>query len=283
LDETVPTTSNFFAAKDEDMFLKHSGIIWSKASVWGNSLISLPISNDDHLGIFRAHPTVGNQFTLVSFIGRDVEDTADLEHHVQLLTPLIITPLPSDIKPEQATAIMWNTGDRPQNGPVTNGKKLSPPKSFHGRVWFAHKRNQILRNCFLDNPTARITPVIPTDFVDPTAVVLYYNGPGAVSTEVVEGFIKAYAGELPTPAVVAQFFDPVTETDQQKWLLGFDTTPAAAKFLANKEWIRVARHEKGADIGIGKCGQNKPANTKTIAKTANKKGGKTRGRGRGKK
>jgi hypothetical protein len=48
-------------------------------------------------------------------------------------------------------------------------------------------------------------------------------------------------------------------------------TPAAAKFLANKEWIRVARHEKGADIGIGKCGQNKPANTKTRAKTANKR------------
>jgi hypothetical protein len=67
--------------------------------------------------------------------------------------------------------------------------------------------------------------------------------------------IKAYAGELPTSAVVAQFFDPVTETDQQKWLLGFDMTPAAAKFLANKEWIRVACHEKGADIGIGKWGR----------------------------
>jgi hypothetical protein len=51
--------------------------------------------------------------------------------------------------------------------------------------------------------------------VDPTAVVLYYNGPGAISTEVIEGFIKAYAGEHPTPAVVAQFFDPVTETDQK--------------------------------------------------------------------
>jgi hypothetical protein len=116
-------------------------------------------------------------------------NTADLEHHIQLLTPLIITPLPSDIKPEQAMTIMWNTG-------------------------------------------ARITSVIP-DFVDTMAVVLYVNGPGAVSTEV-EGFINAYAGELPTPAVVAQFFDPVTETDQQKWLLGFDTTPAVAKFLANK-------------------------------------------------
>jgi hypothetical protein len=36
-----------------------------------------------------------------------------------------------------------------------------------------------------------------------------------MSTEVVEGFIKAYTGE-PTPAVVAQFFDPITETDQKK-------------------------------------------------------------------
>jgi hypothetical protein len=44
LDETAPTTSNFFTAKDEDMFLKHAGIKWSKASVWGNTLISLPIT-----------------------------------------------------------------------------------------------------------------------------------------------------------------------------------------------------------------------------------------------
>jgi hypothetical protein len=35
LDEIAPTTSNFFTAKDEDMFLKHAGIKWSKASVWG--------------------------------------------------------------------------------------------------------------------------------------------------------------------------------------------------------------------------------------------------------
>jgi hypothetical protein len=60
-------------------------------------------------------------------------------------------------------------------------------------------------------------------------------------------------------------------------------TPAAAKFLANKEWIHVACHEKSANIGIGKCGQNKPANTKTSTKTANKRGGKMRGRGRGKR
>jgi hypothetical protein len=33
LDETAPTTSNFFAAKDEDIFLKLSGIVWSKASI----------------------------------------------------------------------------------------------------------------------------------------------------------------------------------------------------------------------------------------------------------
>jgi hypothetical protein len=36
-------------------------------------------------------------------------------------------------------------------------------------------------------------------------VVLYYNSPRA---EVIESFIKAYAEELPTLAVVAQFFDP---------------------------------------------------------------------------
>jgi hypothetical protein len=71
--------------------------------------------------------------------------------------------------------------DCPQNGPVTNRKKLSPPKSFYGRVWFVHKRNQILCNCFLDNPTARITPVVPTDFVDHKAVILYLNGLGKSS------------------------------------------------------------------------------------------------------
>ena len=168
LDETAPTTTNFFTAKDEDMFLKHSGITWSKASVRSNALIVLPISTEDHLEVFRIHP-----------------------------------------------------------GPVTNGKRLAPPKSYYGRVWFPHKRNQILRHCFLDKPTARITPVIPTGFVDPTAVVLYYNGPGAVDTETISGFIKAYAGDLPAPAVVAQFFDPVLETDLQKWLLGFDQPQAA--------------------------------------------------------
>jgi hypothetical protein len=40
---------------------------------------------------------------------------------------------------------------------------------------------------------------------------------------------------------------------QQKWLLGFYTAPAMAKFLANKIWIQVACHEKGANVGIGKC------------------------------
>jgi hypothetical protein len=87
--------------------------------------------------------------------------------------------------------------------------------------------------------------------VDHTAVILYFNGPSAIDTEVIEGFIQAHAGKLPTPAVVAQFFDPVTETDQQKWLLGFDTPQAVATLLANKEWTRIARHEKGANIGVG--------------------------------
>ena len=147
-------------------------------------------------------------------------------------------------------------------------------------MWFPHKRNQILRHCFLDKPTARITPVIPTGFVDPTAVVLYYNGPGAVDTETISGFIKAYAGDLPAPAVVAQFFDPVLETDLQKWLLGFDQPQSAEKFLLNKDWTRVARHEKGAEIGIGKCGQTAPPPTRT---PETKRKDTKRGRGRGRK
>jgi hypothetical protein len=162
-------------------------------------------------------------------------------------------------------------------------EKTSPPKSFYGRVWFVHKSNQILCNYFLDNPTARITLVVPTNFMDHTAVILYFNGPSAVDTEVIEGFIQAYTGELPTQAVVAQFFDPVTEIDQQKWLLGFDTPQATATFLANKEWTRIARHEKGADIGVGKCGQTiVVANSKSTNKNGgNKRGGKKRGRERG--
>ena len=280
LDETAPTTTNFFTAKDEDMFLKHSGITWSKASVRSNALIVLPISTEDHLEVFRIHPIIGEKFTLVSYIGKNITETADMEQNVRLLTPLVITPLPPDLKPVQATGIMWNTGDRPQNGPVTNGKRLAPPKSYYGRVWFPHKRNQILRHCFLDKPTARITPVIPTGFVDPTAVVLYYNGPGAVDTETISGFIKAYAGDLPAPAVVAQFFDPVLETDLQKWLLGFDQPQAAEKFLLNKDWTRVARHEKGAEIGIGKCGQTALPPTRT---PETKRKDTKRGRGRGRK
>jgi hypothetical protein len=161
------------------------------------------------------------------------------------------------MKPTQATDIIWNTGDCPQNELVTNGKKLSPPKFFYGRVWSAHKHNQILCNCFLDNPTALITLVVPTNFVDHTAVILYFNGPGTVDTEVIEGFIQTYAGKLPTPAVVAQFFDPVTKMDQQKWLLGFDTPQATVTFLANKKWIHIACREKGAITGVGKCGQTK--------------------------
>jgi hypothetical protein len=171
LDETAPTISNFFVTKDEDMFLKHAGIKWLKASIWGNTLISLPITDKDHLEAFRIQPMVSNQFILVSYIGASVEDTANMEHHVQLLTPLVVTPLPSNMKPTQATDIIWNTGDCLQNGPVTNEKKLPPPKSFYDRDWFAPKRNQILCNCFLDNPTARITPVVPTNFVDHMAVI----------------------------------------------------------------------------------------------------------------
>jgi hypothetical protein len=75
LDETAPTTSNFFMAKDENMFLKHAGIKWSKASAWGNALISLPITDKDHLEAFCIYPTVGNQFILVSNIGNSIEDT----------------------------------------------------------------------------------------------------------------------------------------------------------------------------------------------------------------
>jgi hypothetical protein len=206
--------SNFFTTKDEDMFLKHAGIKWSKASMWGNALISLPITDKDHLEAFRIQPTVSNQFILVSYIGDSIEDTANMEHHVQLLTPLVVTPLPSDMKPTQAMDIIWDIRDCPQNRPVTNRKKLSPPKSFYGRVWFAHKCNQILCNCLPDNPTACINPVVPTDFIDYTAVILYFSGPGAVDTKVIKGFIQTYTGKLPTLVVVAQFFDPVTETNQ---------------------------------------------------------------------
>jgi hypothetical protein len=37
------------------------------------------------------------------------------------------------------------------------------------------------------------------------------------------------------------------------------------------------------NMGIGKCSHSKPTNSKTSTKTVNKRGGKTRDRGRGKK
>jgi hypothetical protein len=83
-------------------------------------------------------------------------------------------------------------------------------------------------------------------------MILYFNGPGTVDMEVIKGFI-------------------------------IDTPQATAMFLANKEWTRITHHEKGADIGVGKCSQTKPvANSKSTNKNGgNKEGGKKRGRGRG--
>jgi hypothetical protein len=77
---------------------------------------------------------------------------------------------------------------------------------------------------------AHITPQVPIRWYDDTAVIIYYKGPSAINTTVIEGAITAFAGHLPKPAVVAQFFDWVTETDLLKWLIAFDTADAAIKF-----------------------------------------------------
>jgi hypothetical protein len=186
--------SNFFAAKDKDMFFSNTlASPGQKASIWGNSLIS-------------SH-----------------------SHHVEHKGP-------------------------PTKWPRNQWEKTFPTKSFHGRVWFVHKRNQILRNCFLDNPTAQITPVIPTNFMDLMVVALYYNGPRAVSTEVVESFIKAYAGELPTPAEVAQFFDPVMETVPSQQRMDLRSLP-----------------QKGGQHRHWQVWAEQACSTKTSMKTVNKR------------
>jgi hypothetical protein len=133
----------------------------------------------EHIQFLVDNPEVNGKYAIVSWIYRQtMTEIINAEWHIRQVTPLVITPLFSDHNPKQATALMYNRGNNPVWGPVTNMKKLDPPKAFSGKVWNAQKRNQIL-----------------------------------------EGAITAFVGHLPKPAVVAQFFDWVTEMDLPKWLI----------------------------------------------------------------
>jgi hypothetical protein len=78
--------------------------------------------------------------------------------------------------------------------------------------------------------------VLLVNDIDHSALILYFKGPGTIDTGTITDLIKRYmADTLPCPAVVAQFYDHVTEKELPKWLLGFDYPVEAKKFAEDKD------------------------------------------------
>jgi hypothetical protein len=152
------------------------------------------------------------------------------------------------------------------------------------RVWTPPKRNQILWNAFLTKPNARITLVLPVNDIDHSVLILYFKGPGTIHTGTITDLIKRYTADtLPCPAVVAQFYDHITEEELPKWLLGFDYPVEAEKFAEDKDWPKLVLQFHQVTIAIGKCGEIKAPPKKSVNKAQSKKkrgGGTPRGRGR---
>jgi hypothetical protein len=165
-----------------------------------------------------------------------------------------------------------------------NAKKLTPAKAFQARGWTPPKRNQILQNAFLTRPNACIMPVLPVNEIDHSTLILYYKGLGTTDTGIITDLIKRYtADSLPHPAVVAQFYNLVTEKKLPTWLLGFDYSVEAEKFAENKDWPKLVLQFYQVTIAIGKCGEIKAPPKKSVNKAQSKKkhgGGTPRGRGR---
>lgn len=286
LDDTPVSTQHFFSAVESDYEIQELKVTWSKASlIFDGALIKIIIEDRKALEFLFGHTVIGKKFVLVSNIdmANTIEGTAHLCWATTPLAPLIITPLHTDTPLDKAANILWDRGDRPAWGPVTNMKRLDPPKAYQGRVWSAWKRNQILRNSFLTKPIARITPVVPENYKDTTALVLYLKPPTVATTEDVKNFLITNAGHLPRPAVVVQFYDYKNEVELMKWFLGFDNDERASTFKEDKEWIKRLNHSTGTTWAIGQCGQdpntNKPATPTIQPKPRGKGKGKERGRG----
>jgi len=285
-DDVKVNISVFLTAVDNDVVHKKIDYVWSRASLVAKGhLISLPVEKMDHLIHFHNHPTIHGKFILVSWIGRNIQETHDSEGITRLLTPLIITPLPSDMTPVQAANLVNTVGDNPIWGPTTNSKKLAPPKAFQVMVWNISRRNQILRNGFLQKPPARIVPVIPTDFQDDTAVIVHNKTNWCIDTNLLNGLIGAYATALPVPQVVSQIFDYVSKVEEQKWLVAFRYCQEAAVWINNKDWLQVVDAEKGIKLAVGKCGGTSHNQPNPNAKKARgsgargARGGKKKARG----
>jgi hypothetical protein len=272
-DDVKVNVSSFISAVDNDVAHKGVDIIWSRASVVAKGyLISLPVEKEEHLKHLYDHPNIHGKFMLVSWVGNNIQETQEAEGITRLLTPLVITPLPSDMTPVQAAMLVNTVGEEPVWGPVTNSKKLAPPKAFQVMVWNIARRNQILRNGFLQKPRARIVPVIPSDFHDDTAVIVYNKTNWCIDTNLLEGLIGAYATMLPTPRVITQLFDYVTEVEEQKWFVAFAYPQEAANWFNNKDWLQTVEAHKGVKLAIGKCGGSNPGQPNQNAKKAKGKG-----------
>jgi hypothetical protein len=220
----------------------------------------------------------GGKFIVISWVGPTIEEILLYELAIMPHTSLIITPLFSDYNLKQAVALIGEHGNNPLWGPTSNAKKLTPAKAFQARVWTPPKRIQILGNAFLTKLNAHIMPVLPVNDIDHSALILY---------ALLHDLIKRYiANTLLHPAVVAQFYDHITEKELPKWLLGFNYPVEAEKLAKDKDWPKLAHQFHQVTIVIGKYGEIKAPPKKSVNKAQSKKkcgGGTPRGRGRSEK
>jgi hypothetical protein len=284
LDETAVSTANFFVAVEANIRWKVMDITWSKASTKGGKWIVLPVDKQDNLHRFHKKPEVGGKFIVISWVGPTIEETLLYELAIMPLTPLVITPLFSDYNPKQAMALIAERSNNPSWGPTSNAKKFTPAKAFQAKVWTPPKRNQILQNAFFTKPNTCITPVLPVNDIDHSALILNFKSPGTIDTGTITDLIKRYmANTLPRLAVIAQFYNHVTKEELPKWLLGFNYPVEAEKFAEDKDWPKLVLQFHQATIAISKCGEINAPPKKSVNKAQSKKkrgGGTPRGRGR---
>jgi hypothetical protein len=109
----------------------------------------------------------------------------------------------------------------------------------------AHNEEESNHHPFLTKPRVRKAPLIPTG-IDWTALVCYYKGPGTINTNDLEALVSAYAGHLPRPAAITQFFDFVAEDVEQKWLAceGTNVAATALTWESQEIWVISAYFTK---------------------------------------
>jgi hypothetical protein len=191
-------------------------------------------------------------FTLVSFTHDNVADTL-AAYIPELLSPLILHPLPHDFDPSKAAWAIASRGDDPTWGPPSHICKVSPT-AVQVNVWNVWKRNQILRHPIVNDLMARISPgELPAGMEDKTAFVVYNRGAELTTNEVEELVRSSLPESVEPPKAFAQYYDLAEDAELQKWLVCFDKHESVQAALANKEWIRLAGRSLNAELSAGPC------------------------------